>query len=184
MEIKSIAHQAVDKKYYKRFNFLSEPMHDYEIKDIMNRDKHPKIELRFEVHHKVTYNDLRGFGGVVITSHFYNLKIFAKNSGKVLANYVYCDISLPENCLQDKYRRGQGQDLITVKINNLTNDDYLKYHPILPNLEIELKLDNSELHEYYLDNGNYLRWTVYADNSNPISGEISFREIKLKRVSS
>lgn len=30
-------HQAADKKYYKRFNFLSVPMEDFEIKDISNR---------------------------------------------------------------------------------------------------------------------------------------------------
>ena len=37
------AHQAKDKKYYKRHNFESVPMDDYEIKDIMGRSKNPKI---------------------------------------------------------------------------------------------------------------------------------------------
>ena len=30
----NIAHQAFDKRYYKRFNFISTPMEDYEIRDI------------------------------------------------------------------------------------------------------------------------------------------------------
>lgn len=39
------AHQANDKKYYKRFNFNSEPMYDYEIRDILNRSKHRLLTL-------------------------------------------------------------------------------------------------------------------------------------------
>lgn len=34
-------HMAKDKRYYKRFNFLSEPMEDYEIKDVMYRHHSP-----------------------------------------------------------------------------------------------------------------------------------------------
>jgi hypothetical protein len=34
-------HQAPDGKYYKRFNFQSVPMHDYEIRDIMRRSTTP-----------------------------------------------------------------------------------------------------------------------------------------------
>jgi len=41
------AHQASDKKYYKRFNFQSVAMEDYEIRDTMNRLKHPKIKAIF-----------------------------------------------------------------------------------------------------------------------------------------
>ena len=38
------AHQAADQRYYKRFNFQSIPMEDYEIRDVMNRVKHPRLE--------------------------------------------------------------------------------------------------------------------------------------------
>jgi predicted HTH transcriptional regulator len=41
------AHQANDKKYYKRYNFESVPMEDYEIRDIMSRLKHPDVTLKF-----------------------------------------------------------------------------------------------------------------------------------------
>jgi hypothetical protein len=37
------AHQAADRRYYKRLEFKSEPMYDHEIRDIMNRRLHPKI---------------------------------------------------------------------------------------------------------------------------------------------
>jgi hypothetical protein len=38
-------HQAPDGKYYKRFNFQSVPMYDYEIRDIMRRSTTPNLEV-------------------------------------------------------------------------------------------------------------------------------------------
>lgn len=38
-------HMARDKRYYKRFNFKSEPMEDYEVKDLYNRTSIPKLEI-------------------------------------------------------------------------------------------------------------------------------------------
>ncbi len=44
------AHQALDHRYYKRFNFEAQSMEDYEIRDVMNRQKVPsvKVEIRIE----------------------------------------------------------------------------------------------------------------------------------------
>ena len=39
------AHQASDKKYYKRYNFESVAMEDYEIKDIIDRQANPVLHL-------------------------------------------------------------------------------------------------------------------------------------------
>jgi hypothetical protein len=46
----STAHQAPDKKYYRRFNFQSVAMHDHEIRDVMKRSTtaEPFITLRFD----------------------------------------------------------------------------------------------------------------------------------------
>ena len=40
------AHQACDKKYYKRFNFESVPMEDYEIRQAMNRQMKPQYVVK------------------------------------------------------------------------------------------------------------------------------------------
>jgi hypothetical protein len=40
-------HQSPDGKYYKRFNFQSVPMHDYEIRDIMRRATTPNLYVTF-----------------------------------------------------------------------------------------------------------------------------------------
>ncbi len=45
------AHQARDCKYYRRANFESVPMVDYEIRDIMSRRKHPKLEFTVRLEH-------------------------------------------------------------------------------------------------------------------------------------
>lgn len=42
------AHQAKDKRYYKRYNFESIAMEDYEIKDIINRSNKADIKITFE----------------------------------------------------------------------------------------------------------------------------------------
>ncbi len=39
------AHQASDKRYYKRFNFESVPMEDYEIRDVMHRALEPRVSV-------------------------------------------------------------------------------------------------------------------------------------------
>lgn len=40
------AHQASDRKYYKRFNFESVPMEDYEVRQTMNRTSYPAYQIR------------------------------------------------------------------------------------------------------------------------------------------
>jgi hypothetical protein len=42
------AHQAFDKRYYKRFNFESVPMEDYEIRQILNRTSRPSYTLKLK----------------------------------------------------------------------------------------------------------------------------------------
>jgi predicted HTH transcriptional regulator len=44
------AHQTSDKKYYKRFNFEATAMDDYEVRDILNRLKHPVLLPQFKLH--------------------------------------------------------------------------------------------------------------------------------------
>jgi hypothetical protein len=39
------AHQALDYRYYRRFNFEAVPMYDHEIRDVMNRQKVAKVEV-------------------------------------------------------------------------------------------------------------------------------------------
>jgi hypothetical protein len=42
-------HMAKDNKYYKRFNFQSVPMEDYEVRDVARRQEAPDLRLKFEL---------------------------------------------------------------------------------------------------------------------------------------
>ncbi|MBP7768450.1 ATP-binding protein [Candidatus Woesebacteria bacterium] len=51
-------HQAGDKRYYKRFNFESVPMEDYEVKDVSRRLSSPKLDLQYFISpNTLTYNE-------------------------------------------------------------------------------------------------------------------------------
>lgn len=114
------AHQANDKKYYKRFNFNSEPMYDYEIRDILNRTKTPIIDLELEIT-KRTYEVKKPYSGVPSfnigndgmfqkaepTKEYktnYTLRVFARNNGRILANYINSYIEIPEKYLKEKLK--------------------------------------------------------------------------------
>ena len=101
------AHQANDLKYYRRYNFSSNPMYDYEIRDILNRTQTPKLTLEFKIKtetHEIKsgeyfpsltfgYQEERKKEKEFVT--YTTLKVFCFNQGKVLANYVHCYISIP-----------------------------------------------------------------------------------------
>jgi hypothetical protein len=98
------AHQANDKRYYRRFNFESVAMYDYEIRDIFNRAQSPIINLEFLIE-KETYQIHDIIPG--IPSFTYQkrepeyetnveLLVFAYNDGKILAKYINCFLEIPE----------------------------------------------------------------------------------------
>lgn len=43
------AHQAADKKFYKRYNFESIPMEEYEVRDVSRRSEAPDLRLRYQL---------------------------------------------------------------------------------------------------------------------------------------
>lgn len=77
------AHQAKDFRYYRRRNFVSEPMEDYEVRDIMMRLRHPLIGIDF---HLAASGNLTG------------LRIVLANQGSVVAHHVCAYVRLP-GCL-------------------------------------------------------------------------------------
>ncbi len=107
------AHQATDKKYYKRFNFESLAMEDYEIRDVMGRRQYPKIELEFEI--DLTLQEVRtggpsNIGGISIplpsdkplTREMvarYECTVTAFNAGKLLAQYINVTVEVPDNLM-------------------------------------------------------------------------------------
>ena len=50
-------HQASDKKFYKRFNFESVPMEEYEIRDLARRSSAPAAGVRHAIPHGILRTD-------------------------------------------------------------------------------------------------------------------------------
>lgn len=75
----SAPHMAKDKRYYKRFNFSSEPMEDYEVKDIFCRALKPDLSV-----YGFTYEIIKNAEGI---NQPY-IRAFITNHNKVVArNY-------------------------------------------------------------------------------------------------
>lgn len=207
------AHQANDKKYYKRFNFNSEPMFDYEIRDILNRTKTPVIDLELEII-KQTFEVKKatfsmpsftiGTDGKFQTKTEieqpieyktnYTLEIFAKNNGKILANYLNAYIGIPDKFLKEKEDTENGianiflentiRDIVDSKYIPNINGGYSipkygpsRYDPILPTRSLLLKSIN--LNEELINSDETLEWVVYSDNAEPRNGITKMSEIKI-----
>lgn len=86
------AYQASDHKYYRRFNFQSVPMHDYEVKMAINRYREPKLELDIDLS--------ENSAGQVC------LEISAKNVGAISAPSAFFKLLIPKYL----YKGTQGED--------------------------------------------------------------------------
>jgi len=196
------AHQANDKRYYKRFNFESVAMYDYEIKDIMNRMKSPQIRLEFIF--EINTYEVRPFMSTKDERPEYKtnseLKIFAHNVGKVYANYINCYIELPEKFLgKDSYKNNKrkvkdDQTYVYIYCENTKRDilDFQslsiaggillygpsRYEPLLP--QMKNKLDVIPFTNSLISNDDKIYWTIYADNSEPSEGSMKINDIERK----
>ncbi len=192
------AHQATDKKYYKRHNFNAIAMHDYEIRDVINRVKTPKINLSFKIIER-TYKVSEAFNPLGRTTNKeefkteYILKAYIHNSGKVYAKYVNCYIEIPEAIFENENELRTDSNTLEFLLDNSVRDFMgiegsppfhkekygpSRFEPILPKRTFTLDDNFNKLNNYYrkfLD--STIKWTLYADNSEPISGNIKIKDI-------
>ena len=183
------AHQAKDYRYYKRFNFESVPMEDYEIRDVMNRLTTPNAHVEF------------GYIGPKIEerTHSYTLKIIVKNIGFLVINnfklkfafsnygqYFSHSSHMPGYSAHDGKIYGH---LIRPPYDK-NNDYVLTYYShsdikLFPEDEIDIgqeikfeyKIDDEAYEQIELISSRrelFLDWSLYADNMMPKRGKISF----------
>lgn len=134
------AHQSNDHKYYKRFNFMSVPMEDYEVRDVMGRGKDPKIELRFRIK-KTTYtvDKNKDHFGLPRADRFgmymppnketlvaYELETFAVNVGNIFAQYLVAHITVPYDLLQHTSRFSGGDSSNQRELNLADEYTYIE----------------------------------------------------------
>jgi len=173
------AHQATDHRYYKRFNFLSQPMEDYEIRDIMNRARRPDMSVEFDYKRQ----------HIESSEHHYLLKIKLKNLSEQVINNYQLQFTFPT------YNNNVNN--IVAYLDNATvrptskNELLFTYDSktvCFPNQVIDLGQEMAITYridsQIYADSligygrGPTIKWTLYADNMTPKRGTKAFEELQ------
>lgn len=76
------AHQARDRKYYRRRNFIAEPMEDYEIREAMNRKVHPRLDA------SMSLSEGQAFDGL-------QMAVRLRNLGNAVAQHFAIRVEIP-----------------------------------------------------------------------------------------
>lgn len=195
------AHQAGDYRYYKRYNFASVPMNDYEVRDVMNRSAHALIDLEFrlEFERRMVTQEKQGWrsGPGLIGSleqhttteeheeRHATLNVYARNNGAVYAQYVVAHLYLPANLVKDHDGETHEDGRAIIRLDN-TRSDYVgarsvhtRNVPVLPGMREDL--DVVALFWNYATNEREdaeIEWEVYADNAQVRRGVITLSELR------
>lgn len=152
------AHQSTDYRYYKRRNFESSPMEDYEIKDVLNRQKNALLSAQIR-----------------ITSNFngFNIEVKFINTSHTMAKHYAAEVYLP-------YRLKNGVH-IRPKLYFEAVLDGLKYNRILvaniAGVPLFPNSYQSQSREYELfktegflepEFGTDIKIILHADNAPPV----------------
>ncbi len=175
------AHQANNHRYYKRFNFQSVPMEDYEVRDVMFREQTPNVVINFLIEITEEKSEEKGSN---LQKHV--LIIQAKNIGTSFAKYVACLLDVPVTILEntkDKINLTDGGRYYRHRLFNLNqefgDENFKANFPVLRNMSMNWKIplvrDFDNLNERDLK----LKWKLYADNALPKEHEISFSGIEI-----
>ena len=169
-------------------------MEDYEIRDVMNRSKHPRNVLSFTAEWYIAKDDL-GFPeyDVKKRKEALLLRIYGENQGAVLARYVIGQVVVPEPIVSpyDIIRRSYTSSneipkTLTANIDNKTQDHSsmgipvsdVRFEPVLPTLT--LFMGSVHVRAYAMSASNQddvITWRVHADNASPSSGECHLADI-------
>jgi hypothetical protein len=197
------AHQStIDFKYYRRYNFEVLPMFDYEIRDVMNRAKHPVIEPSFEIIIRNQVLSTLAMPGAPHTNRRIKTQILTvslKNFGSVYANYVNYYLRFDERIIKNEndfkklevisygyhkvefYDENTIRDIVGFNSFQPYSPKYgpSRFDPILPGMnsrssEIELTDKTIDLYK-----DEIIEWEIYADNAPVNKGEIRLGDIKV-----
>lgn len=201
------AHQnTLEKRYYKRYNFQSVPMDDYEIRDVMNRAKHPAIDMEFYITTEVyrvgelipTFSPFAEKKEPKYTTEV-RLYMAPRNVGDIYARYVTYFVDIPADIIHERSMKelaSVGQGVLQFQGDNTYRDvvDYKpnpfgggipkygssRYDPILPRLKGVSS--NILLVGEPMDDTRDIIWQVHADNAEPRAGLISIKDIPVHQI--
>jgi len=188
------AHQAADLKYYRRYNFESVPMYDHEIRDVMGRGDHPRVELIFHIERTIEVKRETSFPPIsqkIVT----NLVVMFENTGLRLARFAFGTCLMPVTLAERPHPMlvdKQGKRYLRIAIENTRRDilgfDGVEstpregpswYAPILPGLSrtvtrVPLVPNALKLPE----ESEPIWWHVHADNAPIREGSVRLGELR------
>lgn len=198
------AHQSrLTHLYYKRRNATIEVMEDYEIRDVMNRNKHPLVGVEFTLVKKVLNiterklsNDysLLGFQTTHKQEIKYELQFRLVNMGRVYAKYINCFIHIPliYNPNNEKCPEGvdRNKKCYVVKVDNTIRDAVdvhgqnvvygpSRYDPLLPGVMGEVRKCSVNFDDIENNDSMPPIWySIMADNAPERRIEVEWKDIK------
>ncbi len=165
------AHQSTSHRYYKRFNFQSVPMEDYEIRDVMFRRQAPDVSLRFLINK--SRNSISN----------QSLMIEARNLGATFAQYVACLLDIPVELnveIKNRINLTDGGKFYRHRLYNLnqefSDENFKANFPLLRNMSMTWRIP---LTDAIIKDNYILRWKVFADNSTPKEGIARIKELEI-----
>lgn len=160
------AHQSVDCKYYRRYNFESVAMRDHEVRDVMNRIKVPRLEVE-------------AFLGIRNPWEESNLMFEVANVSKRMALHYAITVKMPlsldgvlsmpkqDNLIMDRDEAGH--------YYHLSMGNGLMGHPLFPSASVKLSQEICcNVSRHVMKDGTsfitrpYIDVRVYADEMTPL----------------
>lgn len=191
----STAHQAKDRRYYRRYNCDVLPMEDYEIRDVMNRARYPiivpiiKIVRQSEL---VNPPDTFGFNLRIRPEEReesvirYYLQVRPLNRGGAFAQFVYYEVHVPDGLLVgESVIRGDNirRDVLDVSPRGHVKYGPSWYDPVLPGLlgpkESRKIVDGFDMSAWTSSDAK-VRWSCQADNAPHQTGEALLIELPVE----
>ena len=179
------AHQAWDKRYYRRFNFESVAMEDHEIRDVMNRAMTPDATVEFG----------RKFLETIDAIQRYRLTVKVINQGNIVVNDFKLVFTFPQygNCSFTDLSSARfhayfglmknetSENIITVTCyskDRLFPHDHINLTDVISgNFGVSQTLYEGEQMQKIKPEDRYLRWVLYADDMAPKHGEVPLTEL-------
>ena len=166
------AHQATDRRYYKRYNFQSQPMDDHEVRDVMNRRAHPDISVTAKMLIHKRYRSDGQLGELVLT---------ITNNSDVFAHHLLVVIHSPiriqgKPIRYDNLEIDSGEDGVAFKLQYSNHASA----PLFPRGAIKHSFSfvfNATRIPEAAKELQYFRWVVFADAMPMQSGKFDVDDV-------
>ena len=186
------AHQCTDKRYYRRYNFQATMMEDYEIRDVMNRNRFPILSIEVVLRLMLSKNESdfpiiqsHGKGTNTLYQNFWWI-VKAKNDGSAVGHYLQGTINFPSWSLEDHHK--SGKKIVDLDITNFLRTDYgsgmftkpsePEYKRILPGCSLEVLTESASKDSFKLNGMPFkIDWELFCDSSPPQRGTIDSKSV-------